>query len=239
MKLFSFTLFGLIIFCSACNSNKQNVKEDVTNDLHVEKPNLRFEEEIKQFELMDQRARYASNAIVFTGSSSIRLWTTLAEDMNNLPVINRGFGGATNPEVIYYADRYLYKHQPKFVVYYCGENDIAEGSLPQQVLASFKKFVSNLESKLPKTQLVYLSMKPSPARWSLWPKYKEADTMIKSFVDSKTNLHYFDTSITMLDDNGEVRKDIFIADMLHMNTLGYEGWTSRLYPMLSKLYQDN
>lgn len=197
----------------------------------------RFQNEIDQFLKQDEELDIPKNGILMTGSSSIRMWKSMQKDFPKLPVYNRGFGGATIPEVIHFAGQYIFHHQPQIIVFYCGENDISEGASPETVFASFQAFVKIIETKLPETKLVYLSMKPSIARWNLWPKYQAGEELIKAFVEEKSNIEYMDASVTMLDENGEVKKDIFIEDGLHMNAKGYEGWTNQLKPILEQLYQ--
>ena len=173
-----------------------------------------------------------------TGSSSIRMWKSMKEDFPKFPVLNRGFGGATIPEVLHFAGKYVFQHEPQIIVFYCGENDISEGASPETVFASFKTFVKIIETRLPETKLVYISMKPSIARWNLWPQYQAGEKLIKDFVDENPKVEYMDASISMLGKNGEVKKDIFIEDGLHMNAKGYKGWTSQLKPIIEKIFKN-
>lgn len=237
-------LFKLIILLTlfACQSEtkvpeKAPVPKETAPSPAQKSISDRFEKEIQQFEASDKENGYSKNGIVFTGSSSIRMWSTLVEDMDGLPVLNRGFGGATNPEVIHFAPRYLFQHQPQIIVYYCGENDISEGGTPEVVAETFKLFTKMVNANSPTTKIVYISMKPSVARWNLWDKYVKGDRLIKSFIDSKENITYFDSSLSMLQEDGNVKTDIFIKDNLHMNAKGYEGWTNQLLPVLKKMYQ--
>lgn len=244
-------MFLTIIFCwmTACNNetskstnSKQETPEEITpppTSHQTQKDSLlnRFENEILRFDTLDQLNGITKNGILFTGSSSIRMWTTLKEDMGDLPALNRGFGGATIPEVLHFMGRYLFQHEPQVVVLYCGENDISEGASPEDVFASFKAFVKIIETKLPNTKMLYISMKPSIARWNLWEKYQEGEKLIKPYIDQNPNIEYMDASLTMLDENGEIKKDIFIEDGLHMNAKGYAGWTKQILPILKSIYE--
>ena len=237
---------ALFFFFSCQTENSQEKKTDQPIDqptvttpakqTEPESPMVRFDPEILRFDTLDKENGLTKNGILFTGSSSIRLWNTMQEDMGDLPVLNRGFGGSTIPDVLHFMGRYLFQHKPQIIVFYCGENDIAAGATPQTVFESFKTFVKIIETKLPRTKMVYISMKPSVARWELWEKYKEGERLIKPFVESKSHIEYMDSSISMLDENGEIIKDIFIEDGLHMNEVGYEGWTKQLRPILEKMY---
>ena len=197
----------------------------------------RFEEEIKEFEAADKVRFPPKEAILFTGSSSIRMWKTVAEDMVPLPVINRGFGGSTIPEVIYYADRIVFPYKPKIIVFYCGENDIQEQTLPQIVFQNFKKFVGMVEERLPETKIVYLSMKPSLSRFEKWRVFQTGNRMIEKFAESREDVLYLDVSETMLSENEKPDSTIFISDGLHMNQKGYQRWTQLLKPVLLKLWE--
>ena len=163
-------LFKLIILLTlfACQSEIKVPEKAPIQKERVPSPaqktiSDRFESEIQGFEALDKKNGYTKNGIVFTGSSSIRMWKTLEKDMDGLPVLNRGFGGATNPELIHFAPRYLFQHQPQIIVYYCGENDISEGGTPEVVAETFKLFTKMVSANSPTTKIVYLSMKPSVA----------------------------------------------------------------------------
>ena len=197
----------------------------------------RFESQIINFEKEDEANGYKPEAVLFTGSSSIRRWTTLAEDMVPIPVINRGFGGSTIPEVLYYADRIILPHQPKIIVFYCGENDLAnEESKAKLARQSFKKFHKYITDKLPNTKVYFIAIKPSIKREKYWAKMQSANKKISRFINRKTNFYFIDTSSKMLDKNGVVLQDIFVDDDLHMNEKGYQIWTDTVKPILEKTY---
>ena len=109
----------------------------------------------------------APGGIVFVGSSTIRLWTTLAEDFAGLPVLNRGFGGSTFPEALHYLQPTVVRYQPRTVVVYEGDNDLAAGRTPQQVADDYRAFVRGVRDSLPNARIVFLAIKPSPSRWKL------------------------------------------------------------------------
>ncbi len=241
---YSILICGLILL--SCESKPAGQTEStptektIANNVQDDKQSpikTRFEAEIQAFEKGDAIKFYKSNGILYTGSSSIRMWKGLAKDMDDLRGPNRGFGGATIPEVIQYMDRYLFIHQPQIIVFYCGENDIAEGASPETVLASFQEFVTKVETKLPDVKFVFISMKPSLARWNLWDKYQAGNQLIANYITTKSNMEYMDCALSMLEENGQVKDDIFIADGLHMNEKGYALWTQQLTPILEKIYE--
>src|SRR6476620_8032383 len=81
----------------------------------------RFAREIDAFDTADRATPPAPGGIVFVGSSTIRLWSTLVQDFAGLPVINRGFGGSTFPEALHYLQRTVVRYHPRTVVVYEGD----------------------------------------------------------------------------------------------------------------------
>lgn len=199
-------------------------------------PLKRFENEILAFEKADEKDGFKKGATLFIGSSSIRMWETLAEDMTPYPVLNRGFGGSTIPEVLTYYSRIVIPYEPTLIFLYCGENDIAEGATPEEVFQTFNAFVQACEFKFPTTKVAYISMKPSLARKDMWPLFQKGNQLIKELIDTKRGLRYIDSSTTMLLEDGSIDPSIFIEDGLHMNAKGYEGWAKTIRPVLEELY---
>jgi len=238
--LLYFSLFCFcMIICSCGNnsSNNSNAQNDTSIEVGTYQGKLlnRFDIAIENMEKEDSTRTALEGEILFTGSSSIRLWKTLEMDMHPIPVINRGFGGSMIPEVIHYADRVVFPYEPEIIVFYCGENDIAEGALPEEVFESFKKFDEMIQKRLKGTQMIYISMKPSPARWELWDKFVEANELIREYIENQDHLLYFDSSALMLNEAGTPDSTIFIEDGLHMNAAGYDRWKSGLKPMIEVL----
>jgi lysophospholipase L1-like esterase len=203
-----------------------------------EKPD-RFESTIREFEQQDKANGYKPEAVLFTGSSSIRMWKTLSDDMAPMPVLNRGFGGSTIPEVLYYANRIILPHKPRVIVFYCGENDLSNDEAKTSLaLKSFKKFHQYMKDNLPETQLYFIAIKPSISREKYWSKIQKANKKIEKFISKKKNYFFVDTAFKMLDENGKVLQDIFLEDNLHMNAKGYTIWTETIKPMLETYYAD-
>ncbi len=198
----------------------------------------RFEQEIMAFEKADATEMPAKGSILFVGSSSIRMWSTLKEDFAPMPVINRGFGGSTIAEVNYYAERIVHKYAPSLIVFYCGENDLVEEEPPAIVFQNFKKFIGETEKNLAGVPVVYISAKPSPARWEHWRKYETLNRMISQFANSRPNLHFVDISETLMSVDGKPDPALFVEDQLHMNANGYAKLTALLRPIVEDLYEE-
>jgi lysophospholipase L1-like esterase len=192
----------------------------------------RFESEIAAFEKWDAKNAVPRNAILFVGSSSIRLWQT-ADAFPDLPVINRGFGGSTIPDVAHFADRIIFKYKPRTIVFYAGDNDIAAGHPPDAVFSDFETFAKSVRQRLPDTRLIYLAIKPSPVRWKLWPKSQEVNTRIQEQIKKSEHDLYIDVATPILGAGGEPRKEFFRDDGLHMNPQGYKVWNKILAPVLA------
>ncbi|MEM6642075.1 MAG: GDSL-type esterase/lipase family protein [Bacteroidota bacterium] len=176
----------------------------------------RFDDEIAAFEKQDELYGFQRDFILFTGSSTIRLWENLKKDLREYTVLNRGFGGATLKDLNQYWNRIASKHLPSLVVVYCGENDLAEGANVEQTVIEFKNFLARYLQRYPHTPLIYIAMKPSPARMELWELYQETDRKIASTLENYPSLHFVDFSSSMFEKD-KLRSEIFTSDSLHMN----------------------
>ena len=162
---------------------------------------------------------------MFVGSSSIRLWKTLKEDFPGRVVVNRGFGGSGVSHAVMYFDRIILPLEPKRIVFYSGENDIAQNKPPQRVAADFKEFVGLVHRHWPDVKVDYIAMKPSPSRWHLHERTKEGNRLIEEFTKTDPRLSFINVEPAMLGADGKPREELFVQDKLHMNEKGYEIWT--------------
>ncbi len=193
---------------------------------------IRWQKEINAFAKLDAETATPPNPIVFTGSSSIRLWKTLAADFPGLPVMNRGFGGSEVFDSFNYAPLTVLKYRPRHVVMYAGGNDINGGKTPQRVLADFKAFVARVHAALPETRISYISNAPNPKRWHLIDQMREASRLIEAFTKTDPRLQFINVYPHMLGPDGLPKPDIFLADQLHMNAKGYAIWKEVVGPLL-------
>lgn len=192
-----------------------------------------FEAEILAFEAKDKLSPPPRKAIVFTGSSSVRLWADLEKDFAGKAVLNRGFGGSQLSDVIRYADRIIIPYKPKQVVIYAGENDIASGTVTaQQTYDRFVTLFRQIRKALPKTQVTFIAIKPSPSRRKYLPVVVEANRLIESFLKQQKRTSFVDVYTPMLTASGGTRGELFRADSLHMNRKGYEIWAGQVRPYL-------
>jgi lysophospholipase L1-like esterase len=198
-----------------------------------------FESEIAAFEAADRKNPPPKGAVLFVGSSSIRLWRTLAYDFPEIKVINRGFGGSQLADSVRYAPRIVIPYRPRMVVLYAGTNDISSGKTPQQVFDDFRKFVAVIHAALPTTRIVFISINPAVSRWSKEPQFLEANRLIALYLresDGKVApLSYIDTHAGLLSPSGQPRPEILRSDGLHLNSRGYALWRMLLRPRILAL----
>lgn len=191
----------------------------------------RFAREIDVFKQWDRKNAWPADGVLFAGSSSIRMWPT-RERFPDLPVINRGFGGAQIPDMLHYYDDVIKPYAPRVIVFYCGDNDIADGRTPAQVVEDFGTFLTRIRKDFPKTQVIYLPAKPSIARWNLWPRMHDANNRIKAMAERDQCLTFANTDVVLLGEDGKPRKDLFLDDGLHLNAAGYSKWTAVVRPLI-------
>ena len=218
----------LIVLCSFVVLNAQD-KPEVKNQAS------RWEETIRVFEDWDRKNSFPSNAVLFVGSSSIRLWQT-RECFEEFDVINRGFGGSQISDTNYFAERIVLRYKPKVIVFYAGDNDVAGGKSAKHVFEDYMIFVNIVHKELPETRIIFISIKPSQRRWSLRNVMNAANMMIKDFSMKDNRLFYFDGATPLLNSEGIPNAELFMDDKLHLNIKGYEVWTKLLRPIIKRAF---
>jgi lysophospholipase L1-like esterase len=221
----------LLIGTAACQKpNYQSIGEPWQPDFAID----RFESTIKNYEARDATQNPSPGGIVLTGSSSFFRWNDAEKDLAPLPVINRGFGGSSLPEVIHYLDRAVLKYDPKTIVVYC-ENDQfgKKPKTPEQTRDAYVELTRKIREELPEVKIYYISMKPSPSRWDRRAEVQRANQLIRNFIKTDRRHEYIDVWPVMLKD-GRPDGSIFVQDSLHMNAEGYRRWTTVLKPILEK-----
>jgi lysophospholipase L1-like esterase len=186
---------------------------------------IRWQGELAAFARADKVSPPAEGGVLFVGSSTIRFWAKLAQDFPQLPVvINRGFGGSTMADCSYFARELVVRYKPRHVLVYAGDNDLAEGHTPLQILESFARFANAVRAELPDTRISYISIKPSPSREKLLPQMRETNDIIGAYLNRLPNSEYIDIFTPMLGVDGRPRPELFRGDMLHLNDEGYRLW---------------
>lgn len=194
-----------------------------------------FADEFRAFAEEEARGRLPRDPVLFYGSSSIRLWRTLAGDFPGLAVINRGFGGSTLAECVQEMDQLVFPLQPRAVVLYAGENDLDQGASPEEVEDLFREFAERLDDRLGILPLIFISLKPSPARaWAL-PRIREVNERVRAAIAGWPHARFLDVFPLMFDAAGKVRREYFTDDWLHLSPAGYSLWAAQVRDSLTAL----
>jgi lysophospholipase L1-like esterase len=196
-----------------------------------------FISEIKAFEMKDSLSMPASGQILLVGSSTFRFWTTSKEDLAEYATINRGFGGSQMSDVNFYYDRIVSKYQPKMILVYEGDNDLAAGESPESIFEDFKVFAEKVKTQLPNTKVGYCSIRPSIARTNLRDKQQIVNQTIKNYCKTLKGFYFVDIYKDFFLPNGELMPDVFVSDQLHLNKKGYEIWAEATRKFLKKRFK--
>ena len=193
----------------------------------------KWEKEISAYEKSDATSPPPKGSFVFTGSSTIARWKTLAEDFPGQPVLNRGFGGSEIVDATHFADRIIFSYSPRKVFLRAGGNDLWAGKSVDQVFADFQEFVAQVHAKLPDAEIDFISLSPSLARWKQHDSEKELNTLVAGSVQGKSYLKYIETYDLPLGADGEPRAELFVADKLHFSPAGYQLLAERVRPYVT------
>ena len=193
-----------------------------------------FIDEINEFKKLDNENFPGKGKILFTGSSSIRFWDSLEEDMEPLKVLNRGFGGAQISHVIYHFEEIIKPYNPKAIVFFCGTNDLTALKTPEETVHDFKKFYSLIRNQFGNIKVYMIGIKPSVERFYLDEEEKIFNNSIKLLASEDAYLEYIDVWDSMLNEDGSRMPELYIEDGLHMNKKGYEVWTKLVRKSLLK-----
>jgi lysophospholipase L1-like esterase len=194
----------------------------------------KWETEIAAYEAMDHEQPPPQDGVLFIGSSTIRLWKTLAVDFPNHHVLNRGFGGSEIVDSTHFAERIIFPYEPRMVVLRAGGNDIHAGKSAEQVFADYKAFVAKVHARLPKAQIVFVSLSPAPSRWAERDANKTLNELVQKHSRGRGYLKYVETYDMTLGPDGQARRELFVADQLHFNAEGYRLLAERVRPVLPK-----
>ncbi len=196
-----------------------------------------WETEVQKLEQLDQQESYPDDAILFLGSSSIRLWKNIKEDMAPYTPIRRGYGGAHFTDLIHFTDRLSDPHKFQAIVLFVA-NDITGGDKdlePKEVESLFKFFIKQVRAKHPITPVFYIQVTPTNSRWTVWDKIQEGNNLIKNYCQKHDNLYFIETAENYLGADGKPIADLFIQDQLHMKQAGYDIWKRVIKAELDKV----
>jgi lysophospholipase L1-like esterase len=192
----------------------------------------KWEKEISAYEASDKTNPPPKGALLFIGSSTVRLWKTLPQDFPNAKVINRGFGGSQIVDSTHFAERIIFPYKPSRIFFRAGGNDLAAGKSAEEVFGDFKDFVAKVRGKLPETEILFIGWNPTIARWYQVEKEKALNALVKEYVQSNERLKYIDTFSLPLGADGKPRAELFMPDKLHFNADGYKLLAERVRPFV-------
>ena len=195
-----------------------------------------FWQDIQNFRKQDSIQTPPAHPILFIGSSSFTRWTDIQNYFPGYTILNRGFGGSTLADVLRYEEDVIFKYDPKQIVIYCGENDIASSDTitAATVFKRFQKLYSEIRVVYPTVPVAYVSLKPSPSRWHLKEKAKAVNNLIENFLKDQKNSKFVSVWNEMLGPDDKPVRDLFVEDNLHMNAKGYAIWQKKIQPVLLK-----
>jgi hypothetical protein len=196
-----------------------------------------WEPEVQQLEALDKSEKDPDNAILFIGSSSIRLWNNIAKDMTPYPVIRRGYGGAKFSDLIFYTDRLVYPHDFRALAVFVA-NDISntpEDKSPEEILKLFKEVVRVVRVKNPEKPIFFIEITPTNSRWKVWNQTDKANELVKQYCESNRNLHFIETAESFMGEDGKPRTELFRNDQLHLKQIGYDIWAERIKDKLNQV----
>jgi lysophospholipase L1-like esterase len=173
------------------------------------------------------------NPTVFLGSSSLRLWTSIAADLNDPSVVNAGFGGSTLAACDFFFDRIVPPLGPAALLVYAGDNDLGDGRPPDAVIASFRELRAKVDRSCGPIPFGFISIKPSPARADLIDSTRRTNAAICADITRRPHGFFVSVFDAMLRD-GKPRPELYLPDGLHLNAAGYELWTQLLLPFRSR-----
>jgi len=198
----------------------------------------RFKDEVEQLSIKKYQFDNVKPVLLFAGSSSIRKWENIESYFPEYNVIKNGFGGSQFSDLIYFYNKLIAgfaQYKPDVLLIYEGDNDIADGKKPSHIIKDAKHLLSMIRQDFPEIPVVYISAKPSIRRWGLKKEYTALNKKLRKFCLKTDNVYFVDVWNIMLDENENLRKDLFLDDNLHMNPAGYELWTSEILKVLKNV----
>ena len=227
MKLFFRILQALLIWGSLILTltGQDNVKSDKNR---LTDPGIsRWEEDIRVFDSLNRVEEVLEHTVLFTGSSSIRRWDSLASDMAPYHIIKRGYGGAKLSDFSYYLDRIVSPDAFRAIVIFIA-NDISgneRDKSPEEVFDLFRQVAGRLRKNNPESEIFWIEITPTPSRWEVFPEVQQANEMIRRFCNRKKHMYFISTSQVFLNQDLKPDSTYFVDDMLHLNRSGYRLWS--------------
>jgi lysophospholipase L1-like esterase len=194
----------------------------------------RFEKNVHAYEAMDRTNPPPTGAILLVGDSQFYRWKTVAEDLPDYTIVNRGIDSFQTSDLVHFADRLVLPYKPRMIVLHIGGNDVHNHKSAEQVLNDLKMFIVKVRTHYPEVPIAFSSLTPGPGRWDEASQPKETNRLIKEYVATQSNLSFIDLWDAMLTENGQPREDLWVADRVHPNHEGYLIRVRLMRPLLGE-----
>jgi len=196
-----------------------------------------YEPEVRELTAKLAAHPVVANPVVLYGSSSIRMWTTMTDDLNDERAVNCGFGGSTLEACAFFFERIVPPLKPASLLVYAGDNDLGDGRSPEHVLASFRRLAAQVDRRCGPIPFGFLSIKPSPARGDILDRIRRTNALVRAEIERRPRGFYVCVAEAMLHD-GKPRPELFLDDGLHLGPAGYALWTKLLEPFRATIFAE-
>jgi len=198
---------------------------------------IKYEKDIQAFLNADRTSPPPKDAILFIGSSIFRQWEQLGPQMAPLPVFNRAFGGSHTWEVLHYVDQIVIPYQPRFVVYYCGSNDVNAKQDAAGITTRTQAFFERVHQALPSTILFYVDIQKAPDKRANWGVVDSTNAAMSRYAKTRSTwVRTIDLNPVLFDAQGQIRGELFRPDSLHFVPPAYTEFTAVIKPALEKAW---
>ncbi|MFC3417487.1 GDSL-type esterase/lipase family protein [Algoriphagus hitonicola] len=189
-----------------------------------------FDQEVRKLTEKIDSLVWAPGSTIFTGSSTIRMWSDLAETFPNHELLNTGFGGSQAKDLQRHLFPLVLKYEPARVFIYEGDNDIWADVPTEEIMETFEDIISRIHLANPQTEIYLIGAKPSPSRWEKESQYRNLNQQLLQLSKRKEKVNFVDTWAALTDTNGQPRPELYLNDQLHLNAEGYQIWESIFKP---------
>lgn len=197
----------------------------------------RWQKSIKEFDEKNQAESHPDDSVLFVGSSSIRLWDTIGEDMAPYHPIQRGFGGSRWSDVAVFAEPLITPHTFRAAVFFVA-NDITgrnADKTPEEVAALFRYVHGVVREHNADAPVFYIAVTPTESRWDVWPKIRQGNELIREYCRNTPNTFFIGTESIYIGAEGTPQSELFRDDKLHLSRDGYKLWGAAIKSQLDSV----
>ena len=214
-RIFKVTFFSISILFISCSLIEKYQGTD-----------KKFETEVSKLEAL-REYEDKKDYILFVGSSSIRRWDKLAENMQPYDAVKRGYGGAHFYDLIHFTERLVAPHKNARAMVCFVANDITgkdNDLTPREVKNLFKLFTRQVHSLFPMLPIFFIEITPTPKRWQVWDQTSTVNELIQNYTNKTQNIHFISTRDQFIGKNRLPVSEYFVKDSLHLSQKGYDKW---------------